>query len=107
MREIRQRHVKRQAPVPEKPISANPGLKILFYFCIYLAMLFLKYNSMLSSLNLGVQTQKYFVCSSNIFLHKKTLRKIWLNPGLNLSIFRGTGPRRVKRLKLSASDRCT
>ena len=24
------------APVPERPISANPGLKILFYFNLYL-----------------------------------------------------------------------
>ena len=24
------------ALVPERPISANPGLKILFHFCIYL-----------------------------------------------------------------------
>ena len=23
-------------PVPERPISANPGIKILLYFCIYL-----------------------------------------------------------------------
>ena len=35
---------------------------------------------MLSSLNRGVKTQKYFVSSSNIFLDKKTLLKIWLNP---------------------------
>ena len=27
-----------------------------------------------------------------MFLDKKTLLKIWLNPGLNLNIFRGTGP---------------
>ena len=27
-----------------------------------------------------------------MFLDKKTLLKIWLNPGLNLTIFRGTGP---------------
>ena len=27
-----------QAPVPERPLSANPGLKVLFYFCIYLPM---------------------------------------------------------------------
>ena len=47
---------------------------------------------MLSSLNLGVKTQKYFVSSSNMFLDKKTLLKIWLNPGLNLTIFRGTEP---------------
>ena len=46
---------------------------------------------MLSSLNLGVKTEKYFVSSSNMFLDKKTLLKIWLNPGLNLTIFRGTG----------------
>ena len=37
---------------------------------------------MLSSLNLGVKTQKYFVSSSDMFLDKKTLLKIWLNPGL-------------------------
>ena len=47
---------------------------------------------MLSSLNLGVKTQKYFGSSSNMFLNKKTLLKIWLNPGLNLTIFRGTVP---------------
>ena len=46
---------------------------------------------MLSSLNLGVKTQKYFVSSSNMFLDKKTLLKIGLNPGLNLTIIRGTG----------------
>ena len=50
---------------------------------------------MLSSLNLGVKTQKYFVSSSNMFLDKKTLLKIWLNSGFNLTIFRGTGPWRL------------
>ena len=47
---------------------------------------------MLSSLNLEVKAKKYFVSSSNFFLDKKTLLKIWLNPGLNLTTFRGTGP---------------
>ena len=28
-----------------------------------------------------------------MFLDKKTLLKIWLTPGLNLTIFRRTGPR--------------
>ena len=28
-----------------------------------------------------------------MFLDKKTGLKIWLNPGLNLTIFGGTGPR--------------
>ena len=30
---------------------------------------------------------------SYMFLDKKALLKIWLNPGLNLTIFQGTGPR--------------
>ena len=43
-----------------------------------------------------VKAQHYFVCSSYMFLLKKTVLKItvlkiWLNPGLNLTIFRGTG----------------
>ena len=29
------------APVPKRPINANPGLKILFHFCTYLPMHFL------------------------------------------------------------------
>ena len=49
---------------------------------------------MLSSLNLAVKTQKV-VSLSNMFLEKKTLLKIWLNPGFNLTIFRGTGPWRL------------
>ena len=44
---------------------------------------------MLSSLNLAVKTQKV-VSLSNMFL-----LKIWLNPGFNLTIFRGTGPWRL------------
>ena len=42
---------------------------------------------MLSSLNFEVKTQQYFVSSSDMFLKKKTLLKIWLNPALNLTIF--------------------
>ena len=47
---------------------------------------------MLSLLYHGVKIQQYFVSSSCIFLAKKPLLKIWLNPGLNLTIFQGTGP---------------
>ena len=42
---------------------------------------------MLSSLNLGVKIQQYFVSSSDRFLDKETLLEV-LNPGLNLTIFR-------------------
>ena len=47
---------------------------------------------MLSFLFFKVKAQQYFVSSSYTFFYKKALRKIWLNPGLNLTIFRGTGP---------------
>ena len=82
-----------QDPVPERPISTNPGLNILFHFRIYLPMHGLEQHSVLSSLNLEVKTPQYFVSSSDMFLDKKTLFKILVNPGLNLTIFRGTGPR--------------
>ena len=39
------------------------------------------------------KAQQYFVSSSCMFLGKNTLLKISLNPGLNLTVFRGTGPR--------------
>ena len=48
---------------------------------------------MLSLLYLVVKAQRYFVTSSYMFLDEKTVLEIWLNPGLNLTIFRGTGPR--------------
>ena len=46
---------------------------------------------MLSSLSFGVKIKQYFVSSSDMLLDKKTLLKIWLNPGLKLTICRGTG----------------
>ena len=44
-------------------------------------------------LYLGVKARQYFVSSSFMFLDKKTLLQIWLNPGLKLAIFREAGPR--------------
>ena len=58
------------APVPKRPINANPGLKILFYFCTYLPMHFLEQHSLLSSLSLGVKRKQYFLSSSDIFFVK-------------------------------------
>ena len=68
-----------QSPVPDRPISVNPELKFCSTFCIYLPML--------SFLFFEVKAQRYFVSSSYIFLDKKTLLKIWRNPGLKLTIF--------------------
>ena len=42
---------------------------------------------MLLLLYLAVKAQQNFVNSSYMFLDKKTLLKIWLNPGLNLTTF--------------------
>ena len=39
-----------------------------------------------------------------MFLDKKNLLKIWLNPGLNLTIFRETGPRCPDNLNESHLD---
>ena len=47
---------------------------------------------MLSFLFFEVKAQHYIVSSSYMFSDKKSLLKIGLNPGLNLTIFRGTGP---------------
>ena len=43
----------------------------------------------LSLLYLGVKAQQYFVSLIGMFIDKKTLLKIWLDPGLNLNIFLG------------------
>ena len=57
---------------------------------------------MLSLLHLIVKAQQYFVTSSCMFLDEKTVLEMWLNPGLNLTIFRRTGPRRENTCRLGA-----
>ena len=47
---------------------------------------------MSSLLYLRVKAQQYFESLSYMFLDKKTMLKIWLNPGLNLSSFNEPGP---------------
>ena len=53
---------------------------------------------MLSLLYLRVKAQQYFVSLSYMVVDNKSMLKIWLNLGLNLTIIRGTGPR-GKKLK--------
>ena len=78
--------------------SADPGLKFCSPFCIYLPVhcLVLHLLSFLFFRSKG--TTVYFVSSSYMLLDKKTLQKVWLNPGLNFTIFRGTEPCRTKHL---------
>ena len=52
----------------------------------------LEEHFVLSLLYLGVKAGQYFVSLSFMFLDKKTLLQIWLNPGLKLAIFREAGP---------------
>ena len=83
-------------PVSERLISANPGLK----FCHDILYLRPSYALLrdcviiLWFVFIEVKAQQYFVISRYMFLDKNTLLKIWLNPGLNLTKFRGTGPRK-------------
>ena len=90
-----------QAPVPERPISFNPGLKLLFHF-LYLPSyaLLRKTFCVIITVNL-VERHNWFVSSEGMFLDKKTLLKIWLNPGLNWTIFRGTGTRALGKKYLT------
>ena len=60
---------------------------------------------MLSLLYLRVQAQQYFVSLSYMVVDKKTVLKIWLDLGLNLTFFRGTGPRAPRVILLPVSQR--
>ena len=62
---------------------------------------------MFSLLYLRVKTQEYFENLSYMFLDEKTLPKIWFNLGLNLIIFRGTGPKWIIRLSINPTKKKT
>ena len=75
----------------------NPGLKFCFVFVFYIPMHCLGWHFALLLLYLVVKDQQYFVTSSFMFLDEKNLLEILLNPGLNLTIFRETAPRGIRR----------
>ena len=60
----------------------------------------LEQHFVLSLPYLGVKAQQYFVSLSCVFLDKKTLIKILLDPGLNLTIFQGTRCRSIIFLRI-------
>ena len=96
--------IHRWAPAPERPICANPGLKFCSFFiylpihCLESHILFWHFCILEQQQYFTVLAQQYFLSSSCMFLGKKTLFKIWLNPGLNLAIFPGTRPRSIGSL---------
>ena len=51
---------------------------------------------------LKVRAEQCLVSSSCMFLCEKTLLKNWINLGLNLTMFRGTGPRSTVEPRFSA-----
>ena len=65
-------------PVPERSISANPGLKISSVFVFYLPLYCLEQHFVLSLPHIGVKAQEYLVSSSCMFLDQKTLLKFSL-----------------------------
>ena len=78
-------------PVPERQISANPGL--MLYLPSY-ALLRVTFCVMITA-----SQRKGSTVFSKLWLHvvdKKTVLKIWLNPGLNLAILRGTRSRALE-----------
>ena len=59
----------------------------MFCFCILSSYVLLRVTLCVIFPYLEVKAQQCFVSSRGMFLGKKTLLKIWLNPGLNLTIF--------------------
>ena len=80
-----------QGPVPLRPIKANPGLKFCSTILYFLSIHCLVQHFVLLLLFLRLKASHYVVNLSYMFLDKKTLLKIWLNPGSNLTIIRRTG----------------
>ena len=79
-------------PVPERLISANPGLKFCSTFYVYLPIHSLEENFVSSLLYPRVKAQQYFVSLSYMFVDREAVLKMQLNLELSLTIFRGTGP---------------
>ena len=75
--------------VPERP---NPGLKFCFVFVLTGFLCIAESNILCYNYRIleWIKAQQYFASSSCMLLGKKTLTKISLNPGLNLTIFRAT-----------------
>ena len=79
-------------PVPERLISANPGLKFCSVLCSLLSYVFLRITFCVI---VTVSQRKGSAVFCKLKLHvlrQETLLKVKLNPGLNLIIFQGTRP---------------
>ena len=64
-------------PVPENPISANPGLKILFHLLYLPSYALLRVTFYVIITDSRSKNTAVFVSSSDLFLDNKTLLEIW------------------------------
>ena len=74
-------------------VNANLRLKNLIYSCICLPI--------------DCLFEVSFCVTTTVIRHihdKKTMFKIWLNPGTNLTIFRETGPRGIVTISYRADN---
>ena len=62
--------------VPENPISANPGLKILFHLLYLASYALLRVTFYVVITESRSKNTAVFVCSSDLFLDNKTLLEI-------------------------------
>ena len=81
-----------EARVPERLIGVNPGL-IFVPFCILHSYALLRETFFVIITVSRIKGSTFFVTSSCMLLDEKTVLEIWLNPGLNFTMFRETGPR--------------
>ena len=73
-----------RGPVPEKPISTNPGLKVCSFLLFFPSYVLLREKLCLVTVSWS-RAKKYFVSSSCMFLDEKTLLKLWLNSRVKLN----------------------
>ena len=88
----------------ESPISAKPGLKFLFHFCILplYALPRVTFYIFITKPRSKYTTSILYVPGT--CYDKKTLLNIWLNPGLNLTIYSRTGVTEEIRLTPFSTD---
>ena len=88
-------HLPTQGYIEFPPGLKDPHTKILFHFLYLPSYVLLRETFRVIISFFQTKGTTVFVSSSYMFLDKKALLKIWLNPGLSLTIFRGTRPRYV------------
>ena len=88
----------------ESPISAKPGSKFLFHFCILPLYALPRVTFYIFITKTWSKYTTSILYVPGTCYDKRTLLKIWLNPGLNLTIYSGTGVTEEIRLTPFSTD---